>query len=231
MDNIFSHLEFLETTAIARVEQWSEEERQSKELQQQEKQREQQAREQKRAALEDLWVIREAKAEVAALGGGGGEVAVSPEGVVDAAVAEVERAPDAEREVGTGHDGPPWVFNRPFFRFLRPRKDPQTGEPLYDFKAVSGSSYRERAFHAARVYGPELRESSLAEAIYATGETNANDPTSVRTSLGSLVRYGDQWTREKGWLVYRGDDLVPNTDLIKALAEERRANKFETDDI
>ena len=229
MDGIFTHLRFLESTTMARVEHWSAKEQHEKENQQQAKEREQRASEQKRSALEDLWVIREIKAqvaEVAALGGESGEVAVSPEGVVDAAVA------GAEREVGTGHDGPAWQFDRPFFRFLPPRKDPQTGKPLYDVSTVSGKqSYRERAKSAAEVHGPEIYEQALAEAIYATGETKAPNATSVRTSLGSLTRYGDEWERHQGWLVYRGDDLTPNIDLIKALVEERRASKFETNDI
>ena len=218
MDGIFANLQVLEAAAISRVDRWSEKEQQSKE-------QHRLAGEEKRLAMKDLQVIRQTMAEMPESRGGDGESADSPQAIAVAASA------DAARQVGMGHEGPPWVFNRPFFRFLPPTKDPATGEPVYDSALVREKrSNRQRAYAVARVHGPEVRESSLAEAIYATGETNAADATSVRSSLGALVRYGNDWRRESGWLVYRHDDLEPDMEMIKRLVEQRKSSGPESDD-
>ena len=209
MDSNYANLRMLEAAAMSRVERWSEKEQQGKELQRL-------AAEEKRLAMMELRIIRQTMAEKPETKAGGDEGGISPEGII------VEAAADSERQVGTGHDGPPWIFNRPYVKFLPPRKDPETDEPLYDVCVVRGQrSNRRRAYAAATVYGPELRESSLAAAIYATGETKAGDATSVRSSLGALVRYGDDWKRENGWLVYRHNDLEPDMELITKLVERR----------
>ncbi len=95
------------------------------------------------------------------------------------------------------------------------------GDPIYDVSVVSGkSNSRERALAAARVYGYRLRELSLAEAIFRTGETNASSPQSIRGSLGGLVKHGGDWKRERGWLVYRGDELEADWATLERLAHE-----------
>ncbi len=95
------------------------------------------------------------------------------------------------------------------------------GDPIYDVSVVSGlPNSRERALAAARVYGYRLRELSLAEAIFRTGETNASSPQSIRGSLGGLVKYGGDWKRERGWLVYCGDELEADWDTLERLGRE-----------
>ena len=212
MDGILANLQVLEAAAISRVDRWSEKEQQAKELQRL-------AGEEKRLAMQDLRVIRQAMAETSESRGGGGESADSLQAIAVAASA------DARRQVGMGHEGPPSVFNRQFFGFLPPTKDAVTGEPVYPTALVSEKrSNRERAYAVARVHGPEIRESSLAEAIYATGETNAADATSVRSSLGALVRYGGDWRRENGWLVYQREGLEPDLEMINTLLEQRKSS-------
>ena len=106
------------------------------------------------------------------------------------------------------------------FGFVWAAQDPETGEPIYDVRVVSGyDSHRDRARAAARVYGHQLREGSLATAIFETGETSAVDAGSARGSLGSIVRYGDEWTRRQGWLYYRGD-LTCDVDMVRLLLGE-----------
>ena len=96
-----------------------------------------------------------------------------------------------------------------------------TGDPIYDVSVVAGlRTSRERATAAARVYGRRLRELSLAEAIFATGETNASSPESIRGSLGGLVKYGGDWKRERGWLVYIGEELEADWATLNRLGRE-----------
>ena len=87
---------------------------------------------------------------------------------------------------------------------------------------------RKRALAAARVYGRKLREPALAAAIFQTGETKASDAGSVRASLGVLVRHGQEWERQKGWLYYRGENLEPDRDTIRRLNGEREERKRES---
>ena len=104
---------------------------------------------------------------------------------------------------------------------LPPDRDGENDEPIYLVSVVSGKrNSRERAFAAARVYGPELREISLAYAIFQTGETRAADAASVRGSLGGLVKYGADWRRERGWLIYQGAGLKPDMVTIFRLTRE-----------
>ena len=104
--------------------------------------------------------------------------------------------------------------------FLVPDEEGSPLEPVYDVRVVSGfRTFREKAYAAARVYGRRLREVSLAKAIFETGETAAPDAKSARWSLGSLTRYGDEWIRDRGWLIYRGE-LTPNLELIREMYEE-----------
>lgn len=118
---------------------------------------------------------------------------------------------------GTAHRAVPTRIIDPSdedFGYLWAAQDPENGEPVYDVRVVSGyNSHRERAHAAARVYGHQLRERSLAEAIFATGETAAVDASSARSSLGSIVRYGNEWTRLNGWLYYQGD-LICDVDMV-----------------
>lgn len=94
--------------------------------------------------------------------------------------------------------------------------------PEYDVRVLVGKrTNRERAMAVARVYGKRLRESSLADVILRTGDTAAVDVASIRGSLGGLVRYGGEWKRERGWLVYRGTSLEPDKPWILQLTEER----------
>ena len=105
--------------------------------------------------------------------------------------------------------------------FLDSEQDPDTGEPIYDSRVVAGKrTMRRRAHAAARVYGPRLRVMSLAVSIFETGETEASGPASVRSSLGGLVRYGDDWTRERGWL-HCVPLVTPDVEMIRRLSDER----------
>ena len=106
------------------------------------------------------------------------------------------------------------------YGFLWAARDPENGEPMYDVRVVSGhNSHRERAHAAARVYGRQLRERSLADAIFASGDTGAVDASSARSSLGSIVRYGSEWIRQNGWLYYQGD-LTCDVDMVCLLLGE-----------
>ena len=106
------------------------------------------------------------------------------------------------------------------YGFVWAAQDPQTGEPIYDVRVVSGyDSHRHRARAAARVYGRQLREGSLAAAIFETGGTSAVDVSSARSSLGSIVRYGQEWTRLNGWLYYQGD-LICDVDMVRSILGE-----------
>ena len=103
--------------------------------------------------------------------------------------------------------------------FLTPAVDPETGEPIYDSVVVAGKkTLRLRAYAAARVYGPYLRSLALATAIFATGETNASSPESVRASLRGLVKYRPGWwERESGAFRYLRE-LVPDVEMISYLS-------------
>lgn len=112
----------------------------------------------------------------------------------------------------------------PYFWALPPEKDEETGEPIYDVRVVAGKrTSRERAYAAARVYGGDLRERALAEAIYRTGETQASSAASIRGSLGGLVKHGSDWRRERGQLIYQGGELKPDKDTILSLMGERES--------
>ena len=108
-------------------------------------------------------------------------------------------------------------------QYFTPEHDEETGAPVYDHRVVSDKrGNRLRAFAAARVYGRKLKTSSLAHAIFLTGETRAVDAASVKSSLGGLVRYGQDWRREDGgWLEYVGEGLSPNQEMVLQLAGER----------
>ena len=111
----------------------------------------------------------------------------------------------------------------PDWEYVTPDKDPQTHEPIYDEGVVSGlRNGRERALAAARVYGPRLREGALADAIFRTGETRAASAASVRGSLGGVVRYGGDWRRERGVLIYQGEALEPDWETIRRLSQARQ---------
>ena len=162
------------------------------------------------------WTTRQLEivSELMVLSGGG---VVSPEGGERDVAGDERPAYDRrgvlERLLGRGVVSPPFA---PFDR------DDETGEPVYDSRAITGKkTNRQRAFAAARVYGPTLREVSLADAIFRTGETRASSAESVRSSLGGLVRYGNGWERDRGTLTYVGDDLTPNKELILQLVRER----------
>ena len=125
-----------------------------------------------------------------------------------------------EMPVGMGHDRAPWEFHPVYSKFLPPELDGH-GEPEYDQRVVSKKrTYRQRALSAARVYGPEIREKSLADAIFRTGETGASSPAAARASLSGLTKYGEEWTRKAGWLIYTGD-LEPDRAMIRLLVNER----------
>ena len=117
--------------------------------------------------------------------------------------------------------GDNWEYLLP--EYFSPDKDEETREPIYDVGVVSGlRNSRERALAAARVYGPNLRERALAKAIFLTGETRAADAASVRGSLGGLVKYGAEWRRERGSLIYEGKDLKPDWETIRRLSAARK---------
>ena len=124
--------------------------------------------------------------------------------------------------VGDG-DGGVALFDGPeidLFGFLSPAKDAVTEEPIYDVRVVAGKrNNRARAYAAAKVYGRELREVSLAAVIFETGETKAADAASVRSSLGVLVRYGDEWRRLHGRISYSGE-LTPDYAMVRLLMDE-----------
>ena len=111
----------------------------------------------------------------------------------------------------------------PNFQFFEPDdKD----NPDYDVRVAAGQrTNRERAMAVARVYGKHLKESSLADVILRTGDAAAVDVAAIRGSLGGLVRYGGEWKRERGWLVYRGASLEPDKPWILQLTEERNERR------
>ena len=131
------------------------------------------------------------------------------------------------KAVAVGEDSKALVVPRqivdptdPDYKFLWPAWEPGSDDPIYDPRVVAGhKTNRERGYAAARVYGTSIREKSLAQAIFETGETSAKDASSARGSLGSLVKYGGEWTRLRGWLYYV-DDLEPNEEMIRRLADE-----------
>ena len=169
------------------------------------------------AAEEVRWTNRQLELvnELQALAGGAIDL---PEGKAvehfDDERPAYDRVGVLERLLGPGIVSPPFA---PFDR------DEQTGEPVLDVRAVAGKrTLRQRAMGAAMTYGPNLRETSLADAIFRTGETRASSAKSIRSSLGGLVRYGTGWKREGGTLTYVGDDLTPNRELVLQLVRERQ---------
>ena len=183
--------------------------------------------EKRRAAEKVRWSTRllEIITEFKALAGGAIDL---PEGEAAECASEERPAYDRrgvlERLLGPGVISPPFA---PFDR------DEETGEPVLDTRAVAGKrTNRQRAFGAAMTYGPILREVSLADAIFRTGETRASSAASIRSSLGGLVRYGKGWKRDRGTLTYVGDDLTPNRELILQLVRERneRERRLEVGD-
>ena len=160
--------------------------------------------EEQRLSTERLVVWRSAKAEFEALGTGeGGTLVTLVEGLVGVSG---DAAWGDHPESGWG--------------FVDPEFDEQTHEPIYDWRVVAGKdTNRERALAAARVYGRELREVSLANAILATGEVRANSVAAVRSALGTLVRYGNDWMRAKGSLYYLGEELTPDEEMVRALRD------------
>ena len=163
-----------------------------------------------RRATRQLEIVSELKAL------SGGAVTLPEGGEVDVAGDErpaYDRRGVLERLLGQGVVSPP---------FAPIDRDDETGEPVYDSRVVAGKrNNRQRVFAAARVYGPELREASLADAIFSTGETRARSAQSVRSSLGVLIRYGKGWERDRGTLTYVGNDLTPNKEFILVLLKER----------
>ncbi len=165
------------------------------------------ADEKKRRFTAQLRVVRTAKADLETLADWMG----SDNPIVSAG---------AEKPVGMGHSEP-WVFDSVFSRFLAPELNDQTGEPEYDERLLDGCrTHRERAFAVARVHGPEIKERALADVIFRSGQTTAANVKAVRSSLSGLARYGQKWTRTKGWLCYLGD-LEPERDQILMLVRER----------
>ncbi len=144
--------------------------------------------------------------------GGSDEGQVKPAGgldVSDAGEPRAERIARLREEYG------------PHLPFLVPEKD-DNGKSVYDDSVPRGlKTNRERAWALARVYGERLRESSLADVIFRTGETRATSPQSVRGGLSGLVRYGQGWVRDRGELVYQGNDLRPDGETINRLIQER----------
>lgn len=171
------------------------------ELQRQAKEEKREAAEKERQLVEQLRVVREAKGAAQALVGGVG-IPGGQEAVVRSLPTQIVDPSDED------------------YGFLWPALDPKTGDPLYDVRVVAGyNTNRERAYAAARVYGRQLREKSLADAIFKTGETSAPDGASARSSLGSLVRYGNEWMRLNGWLYCLGE-LTCNAEMVRLLTEE-----------
>lgn len=114
-----------------------------------------------------------------------------------------------------------------FWRF-EPDVDETSGEPGYDVDSLRGKrNSRERAISAVRIYGYRLRESALADAIFRTGETNAASPASIRGSLSGLVKYGNDWRREHGYLIYQGPRFDPDWDKLRELSLKRRERQQE----
>ena len=162
-------------------------------------------------------IIRQIIVEVEESGGAAVEVLVTPDGGAVGSVAVDDRV--AERRAWRNA-----IFGEDFesLRYLTPDDDKETSEPVYDLRVLVGKrNNRERALSAAQVYGRRLREAALADAIFRTGETGSIDAASVRGSLGGLVRYGRDWKRERGWLVYQGETLEPDQETILQLARER----------
>lgn len=185
------------------------------------------AAEEKRWATAQLELVRQAKAEAQWLLGAAGVADVSAE---DAAVTEAR----VERPRGLDADWRRSLFGDfAMIGFLPPDHDPETGEIVYDVRTVSGRrNNRLRAWSAACVYGPRLKASSLAAAIFATGDTKASGPESVQSSLGGLVRYGSEWRREPGgWLVYAGEGLAPNREMILQFTRERNERQREANQV
>ena len=183
----------------------------------------QHAAKESRAAKKRRWfaaqreIIRQIIVEVEESGGAAGEVLVTPEvgGVGSVGVDDRVAERLAWRKELFGDD-----FES--LKYFTPDRDEETSDPVYDLRVLVGKrNNRERALSAAQVYGRRLREAALADAIFRTGETGSIDAASVRGSLGGLVRYGRDWKRERGWLVYQGETLEPDQETILQLNGER----------
>ena len=199
-------LRALDAALLERDRQVEEEQRQAAEL-------ERRAAGERRGIAEAREIVRQIMAEDGMSDAGAGEPQVPPGGGgVDSpgVGGPVYKRGDTMRQMF----GPNW-------QYCTPDRDGESDEPIYSVSVVSGKrNSRERAFAAARVYGPELREMSLAYAIFQTGETRAADAASVRGSLGGLVKYGADWRRERGWLIYQGAGLKPDMVTIFRLTRE-----------
>ena len=223
-------MNLLETKAlvVARMQQVGEDERRATERERRATEDGRRARADKSRAREESGWLTELLVEVERsianakkIGGLDGETVVPAEG------GEVA-ASSADDPVAARFARLDEIFGEDFrsLMFLTPDNDEKTGEPKYPTEVVAGKgSNRNKALAAAQVYGRKLREPALAEAIFKTGETKAADAASVRASLGVLVRYGQEWERERGYLVYRGEHLEPDKVTILRLAAERDEKK------
>ncbi len=211
MVGLFAKLAELRTAVVEKQRKGTEKEREGAE-------KEREGAEEKRWAEASLVLIDQIIGKAERLMGGAG-VADTLAGTGEGASSATEDAVSdlhAWRESMFGGD-------LESMQYFTPEHDEETGAPVYDHRVVSGKrSNRLRAFAAARVYGRKLKTTSLAHAIFLTGETRAVDAASVKSSLGGLVRYGQDWRREDGgWLEYAGEGLSPNQEMILQLAGER----------
>ena len=143
-------------------------------------------------------------------------------GWVRRARAEAERLSSPAAESGVvGNDDDEGIPDNHRGSFMVPASDPETGEPIYDPRVVAGKrTLRLRAYAAARVYGPKLWPTSLAVAIFATGETRAANAVNIRSALRGLIRYRTGWWEmQDRWFHYLGD-LTPDVEMIDLPSEE-----------
>ena len=130
----------------------------------------------------------------------------------------------SEKPVGVGDDSGIHVPDQQAAGFMVPELRPETGEPIYDPRVVAGKrTVRQRAYAAARVYGPRLKPMALAYAIFATGETRAANAVNIRSALRGLIRYRTgSWEVQDRWFHYLRD-LTPNVEMIDLLSAEAAA--------
>ena len=105
--------------------------------------------------------------------------------------------------------------------FAVAKKDPVSGEPIYDPRVVKGyRTNRQRMVALNRVYGPKIRGRSAGRAIFESGETRAASVESAAANLNVLAKHRTgEFVRDSGTYTYRGE-LEPDLEMIALVTGE-----------
>ena len=105
--------------------------------------------------------------------------------------------------------------------FAVPKRDPVTGEPVYDPRVVRGyKRNRQRVIALTRVYGPVIRGRAAGRAIFESGETHAASVESAAANLNALAKHkSGEFTRDSGTYTYHGD-IDPDVEMIALVSGE-----------